>query len=309
MRSSHIIAAVAVAFLGFAGCKSATQADQPKAPVLSSFNGNEAFSFLVQQCDFGPRKPGTAAHEKCLQYIVQNLKPYANTVKLQPFTFRDDARDITLHLTNIAAVFNPNAKRKVMLFTHWDTRPTADEELDPGPRSQPIPGADDGASGTAVLLELARVLHQTPPTVGVVLLFVDGEDWGPDDDKMYLGAKYFAAHPGDLRPDYAILLDMIGKKNLSIQREMTSEEVHPELDKKVWDTAAALGYTTQFAPGSRWRISDDHDSFNAAGIPAIDLIDFNYADWHKLSDTPDKCSPDSLKAVGDVMAQVIADEH
>ncbi len=289
------------------GCRTQSQAPSAAPPAQhSAFDGETAYQMLVAQCDLGPRPPGSAAHEKCKALILQDLHPYADEVITQPFTFHDNSRHVTLNLTNILAVINPTAKKKVMLFTHWDTRPTADNDVDH--KDRPIVGADDGASGTAVLLELAKVLHQKRPDVCVELLFVDGEDWGPGEDKMYLGAIHFAKNPGPYRPDYAILLDMIGDKGLTVHREIDSQRVHPELNDKVWNTAAALGYGAQFPQDAKWQISDDHDSFNAAGIPAIDLIDFDYAYWHTLQDTADKCSPDSLKAVGDVMAKVIYDE-
>jgi len=274
---------------------------------LGAFNGDSAYSFLKAQCDFGPRTPGTAAHERCRAYLLKQLTPYVDRVVTQQWTFRDNSRRVSLPLTNILGVINPQAKKRVMLFTHWDTRPTADMDLDH--KNRPILGADDGASGTAAQLELARVLHAHRPSVGVILLFVDGEDWGPGEDKMYLGARYFAAHPGANKPSYAILLDMIGKKNVTIYREGRSQAWNPEINDKVGGAAAALGYGANFPDSVKYTLGDDHVPFHEAGIPVIDLIDFDYADWHTLGDTPDKCSPQSLKAVGDVMAKVVADEH
>jgi Zn-dependent M28 family amino/carboxypeptidase len=284
-----------------------TPAPTPPPAVHSSFDGDDAYKMLEAQCDLGPRPPDTEAHDKCEALILKDLTPYADRVVLTPFTFRDDARHVTLHLTNILGVINPTATKRVMLFTHWDTRPTADNDLEHPDR--PIVGADDGASGTAVLLELAKVFREKRPDVCVELLFVDGEDWGPKDDKMYLGAIHFARNPGVYRPDYAILLDMIGDKDVTIHREITSQGVHPELNDMVWNAADALGYAAHFPNDEKWQITDDHDSFNAAGIPAVDLIDFDYPYWHTLQDTADKCSPDSLKVVGDVMAKVIYDQR
>ena len=279
------------------------------APVEHpSFDADRAFGFLKAQCDFGPRPPHTAAHEKCKDYILQQLTPYVDKVDTQIFPYRDAARGVRLSLTNIIGVINPDAKRKIVLFTHWDTRPTADQELDEADKKKPIVGADDGASGTAVLLELARQFHDKKPNIGVVLLFVDGEDWGPGDDKMYLGAKYFAAHPGPYKPDYALLLDMIGDDHLEVHREVTSQKLHPELCDKVWNAAAALGDGAQFPNDTKYQITDDHDSFNAAGIPAIDLIDFDYAYWHTLGDTPEHCRPESLKVTGEVVSSVVYGE-
>ena len=272
------------------------------------FDGEHAFTLLKKQCDFGPRVPNTKGHEQCLAFLENELSPYADKVERQHFTFSDTSRHERLDLTNIIGVINPNATRKILLLTHWDTRPTADQEIDPDKKKMPIPGADDGASGTAVLLELARNLHRKRPDIGVVLLFVDGEDWGPGDDKMYLGARYFAQHPGVYRPDYAILLDMIGDDKLDVYREKSSQELHPDINDKVWKAAADLGYGVQFPDQVKYQITDDHDPLNAAGIPTVDLIDFDYAYWHTLDDTPDKCRPESLKVIGDVMQKVIYDE-
>jgi glutaminyl-peptide cyclotransferase len=283
------------------------QAESSSVPAVhSSFNGDEAYQMLVAQCDLGPRPPNTSAHDKCEALILKDLTPYVDKVITTPFTFRDNARNVTLHLTNIMGIINPTATKKIMLFTHWDTRPTADNDLEH--KTWPIIGADDGASGTAVQLELAKLLHQKRPDVCVELLFVDGEDWGPGDDKMYLGAIHFANDPGPYRPDFAILLDMIGAKNLVIHREITSQGLHPELNDMVWNAADALGYAVNFPNDEKWQISDDHDSFNAVGIPAIDLIDFDYPYWHTMQDTADKCSPESLKIIGDVMAKIIYDQ-
>ena len=296
-----------------AGCRTNSQAVAPPLPpapppaVRSAFDGDRAYAMLKAQCDLGVRPPGSAAHEKCKDYILRQLTPFVDKTDTQAFTFRDDDRNVTLHLTNIIGVINPTAAKKILLFTHWDTRPTADQDLEH--KDKPIMGADDGASGTAALLELARVFHAKRPTVGVILLFVDGEDWGPGENKMYLGARYFAARPGLYKPAYAILLDMIGQKDLVIHRELGSQGQHPELNDKVWSAAAALGYAAQFPDSPVGQgIGDDHVSFNDNGIPAIDLIDFDYPYWHTLQDTADKCSPQSLKAVGDVMAKVVMDE-
>lgn len=311
MTTSRCWPILLLPLLLFTGCRTHSQSVAPVASpsppaARSAFDGARAFADLTAQCDLGPRPPGSAAHEKCKAYILKQLTPNVDKADAQNFAFHDSARRVTLHLTNIIGVINPAAKKKILLYTHWDTRPTADQDLDH--KDRPIVGADDGASGTATLLELARVFHAQKPTVGVVLLFVDGEDWGPGEDKMYLGSLYFARHPGVYKPDYAILLDMIGQKDLHIHREQESQDVHPEINDKIWAAAAALGYGAQFPDSLQGEIIDDQIPFNDAGIPAVDLIDFDYADWHTLGDTADKCSPQSLKAVGDVMAKVVGDE-
>ena len=292
-----------------AGCRTASSQSTASAPppaVHSSFDGAEAYKMLQAQCDLGVRPPGSAAHDQCRAYILKQLTPYVDKVDTQNFPYYDSDRKVKLALTNIIGVINPTAKKKVLLFTHWDTRPTADQDLEH--KNRPIIGADDGASGTADLLELARVFHAKRPDVGVVLLFVDGEDWGPGENRMYLGSIYFASNPGVYKPDYAILLDMIGAKGVPFYREQYSQEHHPEINDKIWNAAKALGYGAQFPDEAKYAIGDDHLPFNNAGIPAVDIIGWDYPYWHTLQDTADKCSPDSLKAVGDVMAKVIYDE-
>lgn len=318
------VAACAVLSLGvlvLSGCqahssdvsKSPTVLPAPSAPKPvgtggPKFDGDRAFAILKDQCAFGPRVPNTDPHEKCLAYIKSALAPNVDKVETQTFKYRDTSRHQLLNLTNVIGVINPDAPRKIMLLTHWDTRPTADNELDAADKAKPILGADDAASGTAVLIELAKVFHEQKPAVGVVFLFVDGEDWGPGDDRMYLGAKYFAKNPGTYKPEYAILLDMIGDDLLDVYREETSENLHRDLNDKVWNAAAALGYSAEFPDKVKYRIGDDHDAMNAGGIPTIDLIDFDYAYWHTLGDTPEHCSAKSLQVTGDVMEKVIYDE-
>lgn len=306
------------ALLLTAGCQShhAAQAstDTDAAPAATppvdhpAFDSARAWTYLTAQCAMGPRVPNSRVHEECERYIVKELTPNVDKVVTQSFTYQDTHRNMLLKLTNIIGVINPNAAHKVMLFTHWDTRPTADEELDPVKRAKPIPGADDGASGTAILMELAHTFHEKRPDVGVILMFEDGEDWGPDDPEMYLGAKYFAANPGPYRPDYAILLDMVGDKNLQIHREKYSEVHDAAIDDKIWAAARELGYSNAFIDDTKYDMFDDHRPLVEAGIPAVDLIDFDYQWWHTLDDTPDKCSPTSLKIVGEVCARVVYQE-
>lgn len=300
---------LAVAFASGYQSHSAAQASTPATATPPAFDMNRAWTYLTTQCNFGPRVPNTTAHDECKDFIIKELTPMCDKVDTQEFAYRDRDRGKRLMLTNIIGVINPTASKKVMLLTHWDTRPTADQELDDVNKVKPIPGADDGASGTAVLLELAHTFHAQHPTIGVILLFVDGEDWGPDDDHMYIGAKFFAKNPGDYRPQYAILLDMVGDANLQIHREQNSEQLQPELDNKIWGVAQDLGYSNSFFNDAKYQINDDHMPLNDAGIPCVDIIDFDYPYWHTLSDTPDKCSPQSLKIVGQVCARVIYQER
>jgi hypothetical protein len=283
-------------------------APRTAAPTVPDFDSNESFQYLTQQCDFGPRVPNSATHQKCEQYILDNLKPYVDQTITQNFPYKDTNRNVDLHLSNILGIINPNGADKILLCAHWDTRPTADNDFTLANRDKPIPGADDGASGVAVLLELAKVFHKTRPKAEVILAFWDGEDWGPDDGHMYLGAIYFSKYPGNLKPNKAILIDMIGNKGVTVPREAYSENKEPALVDEFYNDADSLGYTQQFPSAAGQEIYDDHWPMIAAGIPTIDLIDFNYAYWHTLQDTPDKCSPGSLIIIGRSLELFVYDQ-
>ncbi len=277
-------------------------------PTVVGFDATRAFGDLSRQVRFGPRVPGTPGHAACRDFLVAELSRAAGvTATRQDFT--KTIRGKALALTNIVASTRPKAPRQILLCAHWDTRPTADEEIDEARRGLPIPGANDGASGVAVLLEIARQLAKNPPPldIGVQFVLFDGEDYGPGDDAMYLGAKFYAARPALPKPEFAILIDMIGDKDLQIYRERFSDRRARAINDKVWAAAKALG-SKAFREGQGYEITDDHLPLLDAGIPTIDLIDFDYAPWHTLDDTPEQCAPESLKAVGDVLLKVIADE-
>ena len=206
---------------------------------------------------------------------------------------------------NVLADHDPANPRQVLLCAHWDTRPTADEEEDPEDRSRSIEGANDGASGVAVLLEIARVLRETPPPVGVRFALFDGEDYGPGSDRMYLGAKRYARNPPRPHPEWGVLLDMVGDADLDIWRERNSEEGAPTVNDRLFRAAQEAGHGGVFHDSVKWDITDDHLPLLAAGIPVVDLIDFDYPYWHTLEDTADKCSPESLGAVGETVLRAL----
>jgi glutaminyl-peptide cyclotransferase len=283
-----------------------------KTPV---FDATQAFSYLKRQTDFGPRVPNAPAHEQCLNYLRQELSQYADAVNTQPFSIEGYSGE-QLHLTNIIASLNPQATTRVLLIAHWDSRPRADQDHDPAKRELPILGANDGASGVAILIELARAYRSSPAAVGIDILLVDGEDYGREGDtKNYLlGARYFADHlPQGFHPAFGILLDMVGDKQLEIPKERYSLRYAPDIVEQVWSTARALGIG-QFVNSTQNFVTDDHLPLNDAGIKTIDLIDFDYPDqtnrfWHTSEDTPDKCSPESLAAVGTVLLHVIYEQQ
>jgi len=275
----------------------------PQTPL---FDGAGAFAFLTAQTDFGPRTPNSEAHARCLAYLEAELAKSAETVVMQNFVEQGYDNE-TLRLTNVFASFNAKAEKRVLLLAHWDSRPRADQDPNPANRTKPVLGANDGASGVAVLLELARIMKQTPPSVGVDILLVDGEDYGKESDlgKYFLGAKHFAKTiPRTYKPMFGILLDMIGDADLRIPMEQNSMKFAPQVLSMVFSSAQELGIM-QFAPVPGEQIEDDHLALNEAGIPTIDLIDFQYPYWHTVQDTPDKCSPASLEAVGTVLVYVL----
>lgn len=278
---------------------------QNKAP---KFDSEGAFNILKEQCAFGPRPVGAEAHDKTRDYLAGELRKHADTVQIQ--NFQSVLGGKKMQLSNIIAKFGDTKSPSILLCAHWDTRPTADEELERADRKRPIIGANDGASGVAVLLELARMFRERPPVVPVTIVLFDGEDYGPTGEDMFLGSKYFASN---IQPStkyrYGILLDMIGDKDLQIYRETNSQDNAKSIVDKVWTAARDLVYKDTFKDEVKYGISDDHIPLIKAGIPCIDVIDFDYPYWHTLADTVDKCSADSLKIVGETIAQLVYSEQ
>lgn len=276
-------------------------------PPVREFDGTRAFTYLQQQVQFGFRVPGTSAHEQTGDWILTQLKARADTVWVQDIPHRM-ASGKTVHLRNFFARFQPQAAERILYLAHWDTRPTADQATDSADRKKPVLGASDGASGVAVLLGVADALKAKPPTVGVDLLFVDGEDYGSfaDSNDVLIGSRWFAAHqPAGYPPLFGVLFDMVGDKNLDIYVEGNSQAMAPEVVDRVWKTANALGYGDTFISQGGQTLIDDHVSLQRAGIHAIDVVDFDYPYWHTTEDTIDKVSANSLQIVGDVAVALV----
>lgn len=279
--------------------------------IVPKFDGKISFEYLKKQTDFGPRAPGSKAHNECLNYLNVEISKYADKVSLQEFSHQGYNGEI-LKLTNIFSSFNEKANTRILLLAHWDSRPRADQDPDLHKRSLPILGANDGASGVAVLMEIARQLKAKQPAIGIDILFTDGEDYGKEGDtKNYLlGARYFSKNlPPGYKPVFGILLDLVGDAQLELLKERYSIDYAPNIVELVWNTARDLGIE-QFRDDVQNWVMDDHLPLNDVGIPTIDIIDFNYPDasnryWHTSEDTPDKCSPESLEAVGKVLLHVI----
>jgi len=272
---------------------------------VPDFNDDMAFSFLLDQCNIGARNPGSKGHKIVQRYLVSKLKEFGANVSVQPFDGILTTGD-TLKLVNIIGNFNTGSKRRILLGAHYDTRPFADHDPDPSNRNTPIIGANDGASGVAALLEIARHLGRSNPPIGIDIVFFDGEDYGregvPED--YILGSSYFASHMKGYRPYSVIILDMIGEKNVEIRKEGYSRVVSADLLEEIYSIAHRLNIP-EFKDEEGVSLLDDHLPFVKRGIPSIDLIDFDYPYWHTIEDTPDKCSKESLGAVGMVILEFI----
>jgi Zn-dependent M28 family amino/carboxypeptidase len=274
-----------------------------------AFDGAGALAYVERQLAFGPRIPNTPGHRQTGDWLLGELRRRADTVIVQAFTHRT-AKGETLELRNFFARLRPEAAERVLFVAHWDTRPRADKEADAGAQRRPVPGANDGASGVAVLLGVADALRVPGggPRVGVDLLFVDGEDYGDfsDSTETLIGSRYFATHqPAGYQPLYAVVFDMVGDKDLRLPQEGNSVAFAPEVVQLVWRKARALGYGNVFVDEQSIGITDDHLPLQQAGIRAIDVIDYDFPYHHTTQDTIDKVSAASLKIVGDVALSLV----
>lgn len=260
-----------------------------REPDPVSFDGIQAYSDVQTQVAMGPRTPGSAGHAQVRKWMRAELESAGWTVEI--------------HESNRLGhpIYNVIAKRsdeppQIILGAHYDTRFVADNDPDPAKQSEPVPGANDGASGVAVLLELARSLPEE--TVPVWLVFFDAEDNGRTEGwDWIMGSRAFVEEI-PVRPRAVVIVDMVGDADLNIHYERNSD---PALRAEIWETAESLGYGDVFIPAEKHSITDDHKPFLEAGIPAVDIIDFDYVHWHTTQDTPDKVSPESLRMVGDTL--------
>jgi len=280
--------------------------------AVPNFDKGNAFRYLVEQCEFGPRNPGSNGYKQCLDYLQNTLSGFADTVLLQSFVLDDLVNEESYDLTNIIARFKVDEPEQILIGAHWDTRPWADEDPEPEKRNDPIVGANDGASGVAVVLELARILNVSPPPIGVTLVLFDGEDMGRSGiPKSYAqGSLAFAKDLPIEKPDEAIILDMIGDAELHIPIERNSYRQNRQLVKKLWSLAKVLSLDA-FESRIVYTLYDDHvPLWDEARIPAIDIIDFNYPNsyanyWHTTQDLPENCSAESLGQVGTLLVHYI----
>ncbi len=315
-----------VALAASAGCDSIkARFSGPK----TAFDGQAALNYVKPQLAFGPRVPGTPAHEKEGDWIVAEMKKRTDSIIVQSWT-QTTVSGQKLPMRNVIARFNPKASQRVLYLTHWDTRPVANEDPNFGKRAGSFDGANDGASGVGLFLALADVFKKTPPSVGVDLAFVDGEDWGsfdPDSsgnawpDALF-GSQYLANHLPDpgYKPLFGVLFDMIGDSNLQLYQEANSVQNAPEVVQRVWQAAAELGYSNYFLAQPGLQITDDQLPLQKKGLRVIDVVDIQYGPLpavydastpsdpnyhHTTQDTFDKLSARSLQAVGDVALTLV----
>lgn len=301
-----------------AGTGQAAVAATTPAPA---FDADSAYRFVEAQVAFGPRVPNTEGHVRCGDYLISELKRFGAEMYVQEMTLTAYNGE-RLACRNIIGSYNKDNPRRILLFAHWDTRPYADHDADPGRIKEPIDGADDGASGVGVLLEIARQLNRQAPGMGIDIIFFDAEDYGAPDfaqsnqpDTWCLGSQFWAKNPHqpNYKADYGILLDMVGSKNATFYREATSMRYAARTVEMVWSLARDLGYGRFFVNSEIGPITDDHQYVIAGrGIPSIDII--NYAPendhgfgshWHTHNDTMDVIDRATLKAVGETVLNVI----
>ena len=284
------------------------------------FSADSAFSYVKTQCDFGPRNPGSQAHEKCAAWLEKKLISFGANVIVQRTTITTYDQKKFL-CKNIIAEFNPQAKERILLLSHWDSRQIAEHETDASKRNKPILGANDGASGVGVLLEVARALSQKKADIGVDILLDDLEDYGDPDgivpDSWCLGTQYWSKNPH--RPQYyakyGILLDMVGAKDAVFPKEGTSVDFARSIVDKVWNKAKEMGYGNYFSDISTQGTTDDHLYVNMnTSIPTIDIVHYDaqnrsyFPCHHKQCDTMENIDKKTLDVVGKVLLELIYNE-
>lgn len=281
------------------GC-SAPTVDYP------AFDGSRAFEYLRAQVEFGPRVSGSKASADCRRYFYRHFSERGMKVDSQAFTFYDPYSGRDTALVNVIASIEGSGSDRILLMAHYDSRPRTDYASDASLSESPIDGANDGASGVAVLMELANLMAKAVPPCSVDIVLVDGEDWGKggDHDYYFLGSREFSRRITRDSYRFGIVVDMVGDKSQQIYREVISDTYARSVNDMVFQTAQKLGVTT-FIDSVKHAVKDDHLPLNVAGVATVDLIDFDYPYWHTEFDTVDKCSAESLANVGKVLAEIV----
>lgn len=326
MNRKYIFLSFLIVATLFSSCKSNKQVEEVLNPVGPAFIADSAMAYCQAQCDFGPRTMNSKAHDLCEEWIINKFKGFGLEVETQKadLTGWDGTK---LHSTNIIAHFNPQAERRILICAHWDSRPWADNDPDSTNWHKPVLAANDGASGVGVMLEVARLLqNDTTLAIGVDLVCFDAEDYGTpqwaeknedSENTWALGAQYWAKNlPENYKPQFGILLDMVGGQGAKIYQEQNSIRYAASIVDKVWSAARHAGYSSVFVNEVGGQITDDHIPVNEAGIPTVDVIPC-YPDcrqssfgptWHTINDDMEHLDANTLKAVGQTLIQVIYSE-
>lgn len=286
---------------------------------LPLFNADSAYFYIQQQVNFGPRVPNTKAHKACASFLEEFMRRYADEVMVQEGKVTAYTGEV-LDIKNIIARFRPENSERILLMAHWDTRHIAEKDKDESKRKIPFDGANDGASGVGVLMELARIFAQQKPEIGVDIILFDAEDYGnPEDSKTYcLGSQYFAANLPfkQYYPKYAILLDMVGAQGARFYKEGYSMQSAPAVMNRVWAIARQIGYGDIFIQEVSPPIIDDHYFIHTMlQIPSIDIIQHDPGTksgfgeyWHTHDDNMSIIDRYTLKAVGSVLIATVYSE-
>ncbi|NDV46835.1 glutamine cyclotransferase [Paludibacter sp. 221] len=305
--------------------KSAERQKEMKGVNIPVFSSDSAYHYIQRQVDFGPRVPNTKEHVACAEYLSAKLKEFGAEVTEQraDLTAFDGT---TLKAVNIIGSFRPENKKRILLFAHWDSRPWADHDPNAANRKKPVLGANDGASGVGVLLEIARQINKQQPNAGVDIIFFDAEDYGAPEhlanantaNSWCLGSQYWARNPhtSNYRARYGILLDMVGAPNATFYREQISGYYANDIVDKVWKQAKNLGFNQYFINQNGGGVTDDHLYINQIiGIPSIDIIQQDRESphgfghyWHTINDTMEHIDKNTLQAVGTTLLYIIYNE-
>ncbi|MBN4056736.1 M28 family peptidase [bacterium AH-315-J21] len=310
--STALVLFLSAASLALSSCGASGVNSNPEP----KFDAQRALRFIEEQVEFGPRVPGSEAWSDCRDYLMAYFDSLGYNVQRNDYTHVDYVTGQTVPLTNllITQKVQPSqdvsSNQAILLCAHWDSRPRCERDPDPARRTDSLPAANDGASGVAMLMELAASIKDAPPTVPVAFVLFDGEDWGREGDsnQYSLGAKKFASHSDTKLYRYAILFDIIAHPTAKFRKEKFSEKFASAINHKVWTAAKELGIQ-RFIDTVGQGVIDDHLPLLNAGLPTIDIIDMNYKYWHTTLDTPDKCDSAALHEVGSVILRVLYQEQ
>ncbi len=285
---------------------------QQESVEVPRFSGVKAFQYLEKQCEFGPRNPGSTGHKEFANYLENFLKERFDDILIQEFEYIEPVTESLRKGKNFIVQFNQDAKYRLLIGAHWDTRAISDQDKNIEHKTLPVLGANDGGSGTAILMTLYDMFTANEPPIGIDLVFFDAEDVGRsfEGNTFAVGSEFFSKNLPIKKPDFAIIVDMVGDKQLNLPIERFSYNIAPKKVKEIWDMAEDLSLNA-FEKRIVEEIYDDHvPLWENAQIPAIDIIDFKYPNlfynhWHTQQDIPENCSPKSLEQVGTLLLNYI----